>query len=157
MAIRKIITSEDEQLRKKSREVTNFDSRLHTLLDDMKDTLIEAKGVGLAAPQVGVLRRVVIIIVDDVLYELINPEILKTAGEQVEGEGCLSCPGVYGLTNRPKKVSIKAYNRYGKPIKLVGQDLLAKAISHEVDHLNGILFIDNMIRPLTPEELAEDK
>lgn len=152
MALREILTKDQELLRKKSRPVEKFDDRLITLLDDMKETLHEANGCGLAAPQIGVLRRVVVIEVpedeDDensqkLYYEVINPMYLKKEGEQHDYEGCLSCPGEVGITTRPAYVKIEAYDRYGKKFTLDGRGLLARAICHELDHLDGILFIDH--------------
>lgn len=154
MAIRNILTSEDETLKKLSKVVILFDNRLHSLLDDMKETLFLANGVGLAAPQIGILKRVIVINIEGKWLELINPVIMKFSGEQISVEGCLSCPNIFGLTNRPLKVTIKYQDRYGKVHRKTGTDLLAKAFCHEVDHLNGELFIDKVIRFLTPEELT---
>ena len=144
MAIRKIlnITEDEEQLRKTSRAVTNFDERLHTLIDDMWDTLNASGGVGLASPQVGVLRRVVVIEIEDEKYELINPVVLKKSGAQTTTEACLSCPGLMGTTVRPSKVTVGAYDRYGNYYKATGRDLMAKCFVHEIDHLDGKLYID---------------
>lgn len=156
MALRNIITQGNELLNKVSKSVTEFDDRLFSLLDDMKDTLEFANGAGLAAVQVGILRRIVVIIIDGEVIELINPEIVKASGEQNEIEGCLSCPGIYGITKRPYRVTCKAFDRYGKPFKVTGTRLLAKAICHELDHLDGKLFLDKVIRFLSEEELSED-
>lgn len=142
--IREIIKDGDEVLRKKCRKVEKFDEKLHALLDDMYETMQEANGVGLAAPQVGILRRAVVIDVGDGKIELINPEIIKTSGEQDGQEGCLSCPGVWGDVVRPMKVTVKAQDRYGKEFKIKGQELLARAFCHEIDHLDGILFLDKI-------------
>jgi peptide deformylase len=144
LALRKILTDKDETLRKVSREVTSFNGRLHNLLDDMHDTLIKADGVGLAAPQVGILRRVVIIINPDTeeLYELINPVIIKKEGEQLFDEACLSVPGYSGTTKRPAKVTAKAFDRYGKEFEIKGEEIMAVALCHETDHLDGILYTD---------------
>lgn len=142
MAIRKIRTEEDPILRKKSRPVEKFDERLFELLDDMAETMYSAEGVGLAAVQVGVLRRVVIIDVGDGLLELINPEVIESEGEQCELEGCLSLPGKQAYTLRPKTVKVKAMNREGKWCVYKGSDLKAKAFCHEIDHLDGILYTD---------------
>ena len=152
MALREILKKDQELLRKKSRPVEKFDDRLITLLDDMKDTMQSANGCGLAAPQIGVLRRVVVIEVPENeedenskmrYFEIINPMYLKKEGEQRDYEGCLSCPGEYGITTRPAYVKIEAYDRFGKKITLDGEGLLARAICHELDHLDGILFIDH--------------
>ena len=142
MAKRNIIYEGDECLRKKSRPVEKFDQRLWTLLDDMAETMYTANGVGLAAPQVGILRRAVVIDVGNGLIELINPEILSRKGKPVGNEGCLSCPGETGTVERPKKVEVRAQDRNGEWFTLAGADLLARAICHETDHLEGILFKD---------------
>lgn len=157
MAILKIIKDGDPMLRKVSREVDEITPRIITLLDDMKDTLHKANGAGLAAVQVGVLRRVVIIETEQgKLYEMINPVIIERSKElQHEVEGCLSIPNRWGITERPKKVTVKAMDRNGKYYTLTGTDLLARAICHETDHLDGILYSDNAIRMLSPEEIEE--
>ncbi len=163
MALRNILKDTDEQLRKKSREVTEYNKRIHTLLDDMRETLIEADGVGLAAPQVGVLRRVVIVMdtskedltPEEQIIELINPEIIEEEGEQYGTEGCLSVPGVYGYVTRPMKVTVKAFDRNGKQFEVTGEGLTARAFCHEIDHLEGQLFTDITDHILTPEELEE--
>ena len=144
MAIRNIRTEEDAILRKKSRRVENFDERLFELLDDMADTMYNAEGVGLAAVQVGVLRRIVVIDVGDGLIELINPEITDEEGSQCDLEGCLSLPGKQGSTIRPKTVKVKAQNRDGNWCVYKGSDLKAKAFCHEIDHLDGILYTDKL-------------
>lgn len=153
MAIRNIVKEGDDVLTKVCRKVEKFDSKLHTLLDDMYETMNEANGVGLAAPQVGILRRVVVIDVGEGKIELINPEIIEKSGEQRENEGCLSCPGEYGITVRPYKVTVKAQDRNGKEFKISGEALLARAFCHEIDHLDGILFKKHTIRMLTEEDL----
>ncbi len=145
MALRNIVKDGDPVLRKKCREVTEFNERLNVLLDDMKETLLLANGAGLAAPQVGVLKRVAIVSVDDAFYELINPEIIKTEGEEVSPEGCLSLPGICGTVNRPYKVTVRAQDRFGKTFTASGEGLLARAFCHEIDHLDGILFKDKII------------
>lgn len=145
MAIRVIRKDGDEILRKKSRKVEVIDNRILTLLDDMKDTMKKAEGVGLAAPQVGVLRRVVVIDVGEGLIELINPVIVFESGEQMEEEGCLSIPGIRGKVKRPEKVIVRAMNRKGETFEMTGTGLLAIAFCHEIDHLNGILFTDKAI------------
>jgi len=163
MALRNILKDGDKALSKVSRPVADFNKRLHELLDDMRDTLIEADGVGLAAPQVGVLRRVVVVLdtsrtdvpPEEQLIELINPEIIVESGEQTGHEGCLSVPGVFGLVSRPDNVLIRAYDRNGKPFEISGEGLTARAICHEIDHLNGILFTKHVIKYLTPEEVEE--
>lgn len=142
MALRQIIQSDNEILRKKSRDVQYFDYRLATLLDDMLETLREADGVGLAAPQVGILKRVIVINVGDEVLELVNPKIISKKGKQTGNEGCLSCPGIYGVVKRPNKVEIKAFNRRGEAFTVTGEELLARAFCHEIDHLDGILFTD---------------
>ncbi len=157
MAILKILKEDDELLRKKSREVTEITPRILTLLDDMKATLHKANGAGLAAPQVGVLRRIVLVEVEDgKLYEMINPEIIERSDEtQEELEGCLSVPGKWGITCRPKTVTVKAMDRNGKYYTVTGSGLLARAICHETDHLDGILYIDHALRMLTKKELED--
>ena len=146
MALREIIKFGDDILRKKCREVTNFDEKLAQLLDDMAETLKNADGVGLAAPQVGILRRVVVIDVHDGkgVLELVNPVILRTEGVQTGNEGCLSAPGEWCEVERPMNVVVKAFGRHGKEIEVKGSELLARAVCHEVDHLDGILFIDRV-------------
>ncbi len=152
MAIRNIRTEYDEILRKKSREVTEINSRILTLLDDMAETMYEADGVGLAAVQVGVLRNVVVIDVGDGLIELINPEIIEENGTQCEVEGCLSLPGKQAYTIRPEKVKVKALNRDGKWCVYSGEGLKARAFCHEIDHLKGTLFVD---KAATQEQIDE--
>lgn len=151
MAIRKILTlSEDSEfLHKKSREVTEINDRILTLLDDMAETMYHAEGVGLAAPQVGILRRVVVIDVGEGLIELINPVIVYKKGEQIDAEGCLSVPGRSGTVARPEKVKVRALNRKGEEITVSGEGLLARALCHEIDHLNGTVYVDIMIAEIT--------
>lgn len=144
MAIRKILTFGDELLTKKCRKVEKIDDRILTLLDDMAETLKESGGVGLAAPQVGILKRICVIDVGEGLIELINPEIIKTSGSVEDVEGCLSIPGKWGYVTRPEKVTVKALNREGKEIKVTGEGLLARALCHETEHLDGILFITHV-------------
>ena len=154
MAIRNIVTIEDPVLRKKSRPVVNFDEKLWTLLDDMKETLKKADGAGLAAVQVGILRRAVIVDVGDGKpLELINPEIVETSGEQEGQEGCLSLPGEWGVVRRPEFVRVRAQNRKGQWCMYKGEGLKARCFCHEIDHLNGIVFTDRAKRMLTDEEL----
>ena len=153
MAIRTIVKEGDEILRKKCRDVEKFDEKLFTLLDDMRETLYDSNGVGLAAPQVGILRRAVVIDVGEGLIELINPVIVSQSGSEVKSEGCLSSPGEYGLVERPTKVKVKALDRHGNEFTMEGKDLLARAFCHEIDHLAGVLFKDKVIRMLAPDEL----
>lgn len=149
MAVREIRKDGDEVLRKVCRKVDVIDDRILTLLDDMKETMYKAEGVGLAAPQVGVLRRVVVIDIGDGLLELINPVIVYESGEQLEEEGCLSVPGIRGQVKRPAKVIVRAMNRKGETFELEGEELLAIACCHEIDHLNGVLFTDKAINKVT--------
>ena len=142
MAIRNIVKVGDEVLRKKSFPVTDFGEKTWQLLDDMKDTVKKAKGAGLAAPQVGVLRRIFVVDVEEGYFEFINPEIVKESGEQYDIEGCLSVPGKSGYVKRPKKVTVVFQDRKGDSHKLTAEGFFAKAICHENDHLNGILYID---------------
>ena len=145
MAIRNIVKIGDPVLTKKCRPVEKFDDRLFMILDDMKDTLYKAQGVGLAAPQIGILRRIVVIDCGDGLIELINPEITERSEEmQYEEEGCLSIPGKYGQTERPKSVIVKAQNREGKWVIYKGSDLKARCFCHEIDHLDGILYTSHV-------------
>lgn len=154
MTIRNIVTIEDPVLRKKSRPVVNFDEKLWTLLDDMKETLKKADGAGLAAVQVGILRRAVIVDVGDGKpLELINPEIVETSGEQEGQEGCLSLPGKWGVVRRPEFVKVRAQNRKGQWCMFKGEGLKARCFCHEIDHLDGIVFTDRAKRMLTDEEL----
>ena len=154
MAIRKIVTQGDDRLGKKCRQVTDFNKRLHDLLDDMKETLEEAKGVGLAAPQVGILRRVVVIVDDeDNMLELVNPEILEQSGEQTGPEGCLSVPGKWGLVTRPDFVRIQYQDRYGEWFEADGEGLMARCFCHEIEHLDGHLYVEHIDHFMTEEEL----
>lgn len=142
MAKRNIVLEGDEILRKKSREVTEFNDKLHQLLDDMAETMYENSGVGLAAVQVGVLRRVVTVDAGDHLYELVNPEIIESSGVQTGVEGCLSFPDEWGEVTRPMKVTVRAQDRFGKEYTVEGEGLLARAFCHEINHLDGVLFVD---------------
>jgi peptide deformylase len=144
MAIRIIVKEPDPVLREKSKPVPKITPNIHKLLDDMADTMYDAEGVGLAAPQIGILKRVIVIDVgdDNGLIEMINPEILSQEGEQFGPEGCLSIPGINGEVRRAQKVKVKGLNRNGKEIVIEGEDLLARAFLHEIDHLNGVLFTD---------------
>lgn len=153
MALRNIVKEGDEVLTKKCRPVEKFDDRLASLLDDMYETMTAGNGVGLAAPQVGMLRRAFVIDIGEGKLEFVNPEIIKTSGKQETGECCLSCPGEYGITIRPRFVTVKAQDRNGKEFTMDASDLLAKAICHENDHLDGILFKAHVIRMLDEDEL----
>lgn len=146
MAIREIRKQGDEILYKKCKEVKNFDNKLHILLDDMYETMKKQEGAGLAAPQVGILKRAVVIDVGEGRIELVNPEIIEESGEQTGSEGCLSVPGVWGEVTRPNKVTVKAQDREGKWFKLTGEALLARAICHETEHLDGKLFLDKVTK-----------
>ena len=146
----------DEILRKKSRQVVKFDKRLASLLEDMAETMYEYDGAGLAAVQVGILKRAVVIDVGDGLIELVNPEIVQTWGEKVGAEGCLSIPGRRCTVKRPEKVRVKAQDRYGDTIVLDGEGMLAVCMCHELDHLDGVLYIDKMIDDVTDEYDQED-
>ncbi|MCL2588718.1 MAG: peptide deformylase [Oscillospiraceae bacterium] len=164
MAIRNILKDGDPTLNKQSREVTVFDERLHTLLDDMWETLELANGVGLAAPQVGVLRRVALVLdirvtddeeLEEVALELISPSIIEADGEQTDYEGCLSIPGLMGMVTRPRRVKVRAQDRFGEWFEIVGEDLTARALCHELDHLDGKLFkrlCDELISTDLPPE-----
>ena len=152
MALRNIVTKEQDVLYKKCRTVEKFDERLWTLLDDMKETLYKAQGYGLAAPQVGILKRVVVLDVGDGCIELVNPEIIFRDGEQREAEGCLSIPGEYGTTIRPAVVKVKAQDRNGKWQVLKGEGLKARCFCHEIDHLDGILFTQRLADPMEHKE-----
>ncbi|MFC0216065.1 peptide deformylase [Paenibacillus chartarius] len=145
MAIRLIVKDPDPVLREKTVAVRNFNANLHKLLDDMAETMYDAEGVGLAAPQVGILKRVIVMDCGEEhggLIELVNPEIVETSGEQLGPEGCLSIPNLRGDVLRPMNVTVKGQNRFGEPIEIKGTELLARCIMHEVDHLNGVLFTD---------------
>jgi len=156
MAIRKIVKlGEDEILRKRCRKVDKFDKRLHVLLDDMADTMYEADGAGLAAPQVGILKRVVVIDVGEGLIELVNPEIIASEGSQMCIEGCLSVPGKRGKVERPAIVRVHAQDRDGNHIELEGEEFLANALCHELDHLDGIIYVDKMLEDVT-DQYGED-
>ena len=160
MGLRKILTDKDPALHKVCRPVTEFDSKLHKLLDDMRETLIDSGGVGLAAPQVGILRRVFLVDVGldgNEIIEFINPEILETDGEQVGPEGCLSVPGKYGLVKRPYWVKVKAQDRDGNWFEAEGEELIGRCFCHENDHLDGIVYTEVMDRFLTQDELEMDE
>lgn len=153
MAIRNIVKEGDPILNKKARKVEKFDERLATLIDDMIETMELSDGVGLAAPQVGILKRVIIVLFKDKVIEIVNPKITKRLGKQEDVEGCLSCPGEYGITVRPMKVQIEGKNRYGEDVFYEGEGLEARAFCHEVDHLEGILFKEHVIRMLNDDEI----
>ena len=156
MALRKIVLQGDECLTKVCRPVTDFNGRLHTLLDDMTDTLLDSGGVGLAAPQVGILRRVCVVLnEDDEVLQLVNPEIIFTDGEQTGLEGCLSVPGKYGVVTRPEVVRVRAQDRNGDFFEVEDSDLTARCFCHEIEHLDGHLFIEHTDRLMTEEELQE--
>ncbi len=157
MAIRNIVKEGDKVLTKKCHPVTKFDERLSILIDDMKETLALANGIGLAAPQVGVLRRVVVISIPEkeIELELVNPEIVEQDGLQEEMEGCLSCPHQWGIVQRPMTVTVKAFDRYGKEFTVKGEELLARCLCHEIDHLDGILFNTKVIRVIPASEVED--
>lgn len=145
MAIRNVVTEPDEILHKNTREVTVFDEKLGQLIDDMFETMYHKDGVGLAAPQIGILRKICVIDIGDGKIELVNPVIVKQSGKQYANEGCLSCPEIFGTTERPKKVTVRAYNRNGELYEIKGTDLLARALCHEIDHLSGVLFTEHVV------------
>jgi peptide deformylase len=157
MGLRKILTDKEPALHKVCKPVESFDNKLHKLLDDMRETLIDSNGVGLAAPQVGILRRVVLVDVGDEILELINPEMLETDGEQVGPEGCLSVPGKYGLVKRPYWAKVRAQDRNGDWYEAEGEEIIARCFCHELDHLDGIVYTEVMDRFLTEEELEYDE
>lgn len=146
MALREIRKKGDEVLYKPCKEVKEFDKKLAILLDDMYDTMVKSDGVGLAAPQVGILKRCVVIDIGEGRIELVNPKIIEEDGSQIGQEGCLSVPGEWGEVERPQKVTVEAFDRYGKKFTMTGEDLLARAFCHELDHLDGKLFLDKVIR-----------
>lgn len=157
MGLRKILTDKDPALHKVCKPVEKFDWKLHKLLDDMKETLAEANGVGLAAPQVGILRRVVVVDLGDEVLELVNPTLIETSGEQEGAEGCLSVPGRYGLVRRPYYAKVRAQDRNGEWFEAEGEELIGRCFCHELDHLDGILYTQVMERFLTDEELEADE
>ncbi len=156
MATRKIVTIGDEKLRKHSKPVTKFNLRLKILLKDMAETMYENDGAGLAAPQVGILKRAVVVDADGHLYELVNPEIVTREGEQTGPEGCLSVPGRAGAVARPMKVVVKAQDANGDPIEVMGEGFLARALCHEIDHLNGVLYVDIMEHEIFQDDESEE-
>ena len=157
MGLRKILTDKEPALHKVCKPVVKFDDKLHKLLDDMEETLREANGVGLAAPQIGIIRRVVIVDVgEEEMLELVNPTLLETSGEQCGPEGCLSVPGRYGLVKRPYYAKVRAQDRYGEWFEAEGEEIIARCFCHELDHLDGIMYTEVMDRFLTEEELEGD-
>ena len=164
MALRRIITKEDPSLYKKSHPVTQFNDRIHTLMDDLRDTLLNSDGVGLAAPQVGVLRKACVVLETNVpegeeeyIIELINPEIISSDGEQTDNEGCLSFPGEYGEVSRPMHVVVKAFDRYGKEFTVEGEGLTARCYCHEIDHLNGVVFPQLATKMFTVDDMDDEE
>ena len=157
MGLRKILTDKDPALHKVCKPMVNFDDRLFRLLQDMRDTLIDSGGVGLAAPQVGILRRVVLVDTGEEILELINPTLVDTDGEQEGPEGCLSVPGKYGLVKRPYWAKVRAQDRNGNWFEAEGEELIARCFCHELDHLDGIIYTEVMERYLTEEELMMDE
>ncbi len=157
MGLRRILTDKEAALHKTCKEVVNFDAKLHKLLDDMHETLEDSGGVGLAAPQVGILRRVVLVDNGEEVLELVNPTLVETDGEQVGPEGCLSVPGKYGLVKRPYYAKVRAQDRFGNWYEAEGEELTARCFCHELDHLDGIIYTEVMERYLTDEELGYDE
>ena len=157
MGLRKILTDKEPALHKVCKPVVNFDGRLHSLLDDMRQTLLDSGGVGLAAPQVGILRRVVLVDTGEEILELINPTLVETDGEQEGPEGCLSVPGKYGLVKRPYFAKVRAQDRFGDWYEAEGEELIARCFCHELDHLDGIVYTQVMDRYLTEEELEAEE
>ena len=157
MALRRILSDKNPALHKVCKPVVDFDEKLHKLLDDMNETLVDSGGVGLAAPQVGILRRVVLVDNGEEILELVNPTLVKTDGEQVGAEGCLSVPGKYGLVKRPYYAKVRAQDRNGNWYEADGEELTARCFCHELDHLDGIIYTEVMERYLTDEELQYDE
>ncbi|MBP1559697.1 MAG: peptide deformylase [Oscillospiraceae bacterium] len=155
MALRKIVLKNDEVLRKKCKPVEVFDEKLGILLDDMAETMYKANGVGLAAPQVGILRRVAVVDVGEGLLELVNAEIIKEKGSQRDVEGCLSCPNEWGYVVRPNEIIVRGQDRTGKHIQLKLEEFFARAVCHELDHLDGKLFIDKVDEFVDPKDLEK--
>ncbi len=153
MGLRKILTAQEPALHKTCKPVTDFDRKLHRLLEDMRETLLASGGVGLAAPQVGILRRVVLVDTGEEILELVNPSLVETSGQQTGPEGCLSVPGKYGLVTRPNYARVRAQDRDGNWYEAEGQELIARCFCHELDHLDGIVYTEIMERLLTDEEL----
>lgn len=157
MGLRKILTTEESALHKVCRPVEKFDWRLHKLLKDMNETLLDSGGVGLAAPQIGILRRVVVVDNGEEILELVNPSLVETSGEQTGAEGCLSVPGKYGLVTRPNYAKVRAQDRNGEWFEAEGTELIARCFCHELDHLDGIVYTEIMERYLTDEELNQEE
>ena len=157
MGLRRILTHREPALHKTCKPVTAFDAKLHKLLDDMHETLADSGGVGLAAPQIGILRRGVLVDTGEEVLELINPTLLETDGEQIGAEGCLSVPGKYGLVKRPYYAKVRAQDRDGNWYEAEGEELTARCFCHELDHLDGIIYTEVMERYLTDEELGYDE
>lgn len=157
MGLRKILTDQDPALHKVCRPVEKFDRKLEKLLDDMKETLADANGVGLAAPQVGILRRVVVVDIGEEVLELVNPSLVETDGEQIGAEGCLSVPGKYGLVKRPYYAKVRAQDRKGEWFEAEGEELIARCFCHELDHLDGIVYTEVMERFLREDELCTEE
>ena len=157
MGLRKISTDKEPALHKTCKEVVNFDAKLHKLLDDMHETLEDSGGVGLAAPQIGILRRIVLVDTGEEVLELINPTMLETDGEQIGAEGCLSVPGKYGLVKRPYYAKVRAQDRFGEWYEAEGEELTARCFCHELGHLDGLIYTEVMERYLTDEELGYDE
>ena len=157
MAIRKIIELGEEKLRKTSKPVEKFDLRLRLLLKDMADTMYKAEGVGLAAPQVGILRRVVVVDIGDGLIEMVNPVIIHSEGEQTGPEGCLSVPGRQGIVTRPNVVTVEYQDAHGDTYEATAEGFLARAFCHELDHLDGVIYVDKMEREIFPNEEADEE
>lgn len=157
MALRTIITEGNPRLRMKAAKVPRVDESVRQLMDDMVETMLDAPGIGLAAPQVDVLLRVIVMRVDNQIYQLANPELVSAEGEQIGYEGCLSVPGVVGEVLRAEKVVVKALNRSGRPVRIKGAALLARALQHEIDHLDGILYTDKLTDPSTLHTVEVDK
>lgn len=153
MALRNIRRQGDPVLRKKAVPVARFNEQLHRLLDDMVETMIKAQGAGLAAPQVGISKKIIVLRDEDKILEIINPEITESEGESIDIEGCLSFPGLYGEVPRSARVAVSGQDRAGHEIRISGEGFLARVLQHEIDHLHGILFIDRALRFYTPEEL----
>jgi peptide deformylase len=163
MAIRRILTAEEPILRERTKRVTSYDASLHRLLDDMLETMRDAPGVGLAANQVGIPLQVAVIEIEDRITELVNPQIVRSSGEELDWEGCLSIPGFVAEVKRAAKVTVKARDRHGKEFRVKGEELFARALQHEIDHLNGVLYIDylesleELVRVSeAPEEVTEE-
>jgi peptide deformylase len=158
MAIRRIVQYPDPVLKQKAKPVTKFNERLHKLLDDMAETMYDAHGVGLAAPQVGISKRVIVVDVGEGLIEMVNPEIVEKEGEQIDPpEGCLSIPNLLGVVRRAQWIRVKGQNRHGEAVEMEAEGFLARAFQHEIDHLNGVLFPDVADRVFRPEETEEDE